>query len=90
MPARFKSLLVPDTQNNHRFAVGPLHDVGAVNKNVVERFVVLGGGNVGIGTSTPKLKLEIQGEKFLAEMMGRRRCICLALRSAIPAVPRSS
>ena len=48
----------PDSATNHRFAVGPLKADGTVN----ERFVVLSGGNVGIGTSAPVLTLDIRGD----------------------------
>ena len=53
----------PDTQNN-RFAVGPLSGVGTATEQVIERFAVLSGGNVGIGTSAPTLKLDIRGDDF--------------------------
>ena len=47
----------PDSQTNNRFAVGPLKADGTV----AEKFVVLSGGNVGIGTVTPDRSLTIQG-----------------------------
>ncbi len=51
-------LLGPAAQTDNRFAVGPLKDDGSLE----ERLAVLSGGNVGIGTSTPGLKLDIQGD----------------------------
>ena len=49
-----------ESTKNHRFAVGPLKADGSVN----ERFTVLSNGNVGVGTSAPTLKLDIQGTDF--------------------------
>jgi hypothetical protein len=50
-------IIGPDSQTNNRFAVGPLKKDGTVN----EKFVVLSGGNIGIGTVTPDRALTIQG-----------------------------
>src|SRR5262249_42028389 len=50
--------LGPAAQTTNRFAVGPLK----ADNTVDEKFVVLSGGNVGIGTSTPALKLTVEGD----------------------------
>lgn len=50
--------LGPDTQSNNRLAVGPLK----TDDTLDEKFVVLSGGNVGIGTLTPGYKLDVVGD----------------------------
>ncbi|MCK9621367.1 MAG: tail fiber domain-containing protein [Methylobacter sp.] len=50
-------IIGPDTQTNNRFAVGPLK---AGDGTVDEKFVVLSGGNVGIGTTVPRSRLQIK------------------------------
>lgn len=52
-------VLGPDAQKDNRFAVGPLK---AADNTLDEKLVVLSGGNVGIGTSAPALKLDIRGD----------------------------
>jgi hypothetical protein len=50
-------IIGPDTQTNNRFAVGSLK---AGDGSVDEKFVVLSGGNVGIGNTVPRSRLQIK------------------------------
>jgi hypothetical protein len=61
-------LLGPDSQANNRFAVGPLR---ASDNSVDEKFVVLSGGNVGIGTSAPQNSLHVARSSHLNAIFDR-------------------
>ena len=53
-----QAVIGPDSQNDNRFAVGPIDAAGVM----AERLVVMSNGNVGIGLHTPTQALHIAGD----------------------------
>ena len=54
--------LLSGSAGKNRFGVGPLIAAGSGPKVVDEKLSVLDNGNVGIGTTAPKIKLHVKGD----------------------------